>query len=215
MNASFGQAYGLTETSPMAIITPIGLNNYGTIGWPMSNVDVKIVSIENNNTHGLDVNQTGEVWIKGPNVMLGYLDNEKATNETITDDGWLRSGDIGHYDEHGLIYISDRCKELIKVNANQVAPAELEALLRNHPAIADAVVIGVSHPSCGEVPRAFVVLRKGSSVAAEKLQEFVAGHVARHKQITGGIFFLDSIPKTATGKILRKDVRKMNAEKYQ
>lgn len=199
----------------MATITPIGLNNYGTIGWPLSNVDVKIVSIDSNDTRGLDVSQTGELWIKGPNVMLGYLGNETATKETITDDGWLRSGDIGHYDENGLLYISDRCKELIKVNSNQVAPAELEALLRSHPAVADAVVIGVPHPVCGEVPRGFAVLRKDSNVTAEKLREFVAGHVARYKQITGGIFFIESIPKNATGKLLRKDIRKMNAEKYQ
>lgn len=199
----------------MATITPIGLNNYGTVGWPLSVTDVKIVSTENGDSRGLDVNQTGELWIKGPNIMLGYLGNDAATKETIVEGGWLRSGDIGHYDEQGLLYISDRCKELIKVNAYQVAPAELEALLRNHPAVAEAVVIGVPHPSCGEVPRAFVVLRKNSNVTAENLQEFVAGHVARYKLITGGIFFLDSIPKTATGKILRKDIRKMNAEKYQ
>lgn len=177
-------------------------------------MSVKIVNTESSDARGLDVNEPGELWIRGPNVMIGYLDNDKATRETIAEDGWLRSGDIGHYDEHGLIYISDRCKEMIKVNANQVAPAELEALLRNHPAVAEAVVIGIPHPTCGEVPRAFVVLRKGVELVPEALQEFVSKHVARYKQISGGVFFVDSIPKTATGKILRKDVRKMNADKY-
>lgn len=204
----------MSEVSPLATITPIGLTNYGTVGWPISNVSVKIVNAESSDSRGLDVNETGELWIRGPNLMIGYLNNDKATRETITEDGWLRSGDVGHYDEHGLIYISDRCKEMIKVNANQVAPAELEALLRNHPAVAEAVVIGIPHPTCGEVPRAFVILREGAQLKQDALQEFVSKHVARYKHISGGIFFVDSIPKTATGKILRKDVRKMNADKY-
>lgn len=147
--------------------------------------------------------------MRGPNVMKGYYKNEEATNEMVTQDGWLRTGDIGHYDENGLFYISDRMKELIKVNAYQVAPAELEAILRDHPAILDAVVVGIPHPKCGEVPKAFVVKQIGSAISAEELQEFVAKQVVKYKQITGGIHFIESIPKTPTGKILRKDVKKL------
>lgn len=109
---------------------PVGLNNYGTIGWPISNVEAKVVDVDDPTGTGLDAKQTGELWFRGPNLMLGYFKNEAATKEMITKDGWLRSGDVGYYDDSGLLYISDRIKELIKVNANQVAPAELEAIIR-------------------------------------------------------------------------------------
>lgn len=141
--------------------------------------------------------------------MKGYFKNEEATKAMITEDNWLRTGDIGHFDETGLFYISDRLKELIKVNANQVAPAELEGILREHPDILDAVVIGVSHPKCGEVPKAFVVKRPESNITEEIIQQFVAKQVIKYKQLTGGVQFVEQIPKTATGKILRREIRKL------
>lgn len=208
-NAEFFQGYGLTETSPICTLTPLGVNNYGTVGWVISNVEMKIVDLDNSNSNGLEPNETGELWVRGPNVMKGYFKNEEATKAMITEDNWLRTGDIGHFDEMGLFYISDRMKELIKVNANQVAPAELEAILRQHPDVLDAVVIGIPHRKYGEVPKAFVVRRSNSKVTEESIQEFVAKQVIKYKQITGGVEFVEQIPKTATGKILRREVRKM------
>ena len=112
-------------------------------------------------------------------------------------------------DEDGLFYISDRMKELIKVNANQVAPAELEGILREHPDILDAVVIGIPHPKCGEVPKAFVLRRTNANVTEPDIQEFVAKQVIKYKQLTGGVQFIDNIPKTPTGKVLRREIRKL------
>lgn len=158
---------------------------------------------------GVDTNVCGELLIRGPNIMLGYFENEEATKNTIRPDGWLRTGDIATYDENGLFYIHDRIKEIIKVNANQVAPAELEAVIRDHPDVVESVVLGVPHPTCGEVPRAFVVRRAGSSVSEEEIKAFVAKQVVRYKQLSGGVTFIDSIPKTLTGKILRREVKRI------
>lgn len=207
-NVRIFQAYGLTETSPLCTIMPVGLNNYGTIGWPISSIEAKIVDVDDANGIGVDANETGELWFRGPNVMLGYFKNAAATDETITKDGWLRSGDIGYYDDSGLIYVSDRIKELIKVNAFQVAPAELEAIIRDHPEILDAVVVGVPNAKTGEVPRAFVVRKPNSSITGEQIGQFVAKQVIKYKHLTGGVYFVDSIPKTPTGKILRREVKK-------
>lgn len=198
----------MTETSPICTLTPQGLQNYGTLGWPVPNIEMKIADLEDPNLKGLAPNQSGEILVRGPNIMKGYYRNEEATKEMITEDSWLRTGDIGHIDENGLFYISDRIKELIKVNANQVAPAELEGILRDHPDVVDAVVIGIPNPKCGEVPKAFVMRRSESKVTAEELQQFVAKQVIRFKQLTGGIQFVDSIPKSPTGKVLRREIRK-------
>lgn len=181
------------------------------MGWPISNVEMKISRLDDPSFKGLGVNETGELLVRGPNIMKGYFRNNEATSAMITEDNWLRTGDIGHFDEDGLFYISDRLKELIKVNANQVAPAELEGILREHPDILDAVVIGVKHPKCGEVPKAFIVRRHNSSITQEIIQKFVATQVIKYKQLTGGVQFVDQIPKTATGKILRREVRNLFA----
>lgn len=170
---------------------------------------MKIVGLDDSNSKGLAANETGELWVRGPNVMKGYFKNEEATKGMINEDGWLRTGDIGHFNDTGLFYISDRMKELIKVNANQVAPAELEGILREHPDVLEAVVIGIKHPKCGEVPKAFVVRRSDSKTTEEDIQQFVAKQVIKYKHLTGGVQFVEQIPKTATGKILRREVRKM------
>lgn len=190
----FFQGYGLTETSPIATLSPKGIQNYSTVGWTASNCQTKIVDVDDPTFKGVNTNVPGELWIRGPNVMKGYYRNEEATRATITPDGWLRSGDICTYDEHGLIYIRDRIKELIKVNANQVAPAELEAVLRDHPDVLEAVVVGVPHPICGELPRAFVVKRPGSTVTEDEIKAFVAKQVIKYKQLTGGVDFIDGKP---------------------
>jgi acyl-CoA synthetase (AMP-forming)/AMP-acid ligase II len=163
----------------------------------------------------------GELWIRAPNVMKGYWRNARATAETKTPSGWLQTGDIAYVDAHGKFFIVDRKKELIKVKGNQVAPAELEALLLDHPAIADAAVIGVLNGDGDEMPRAYVVLRPDQAASQqkslqgrkeEKIVRFVEERVARHKRLTGGVVFLDAIPKNPSGKILRKWLRERARE---
>ena len=139
--------------------------------------------------------------------MKGYLDNPDATADTITSDGWLHSGDIAYYDEQGRFYIVDRLKELIKVKAFQVAPAELEDLLRSHPKISDVGVIGVPDEKRGEAPLAFIVKRPYISLDEETVHSFVNKRMVEYKSLSGGIKLIDAIPKTASGKILGKDLR--------
>lgn len=153
---------------------------------------------------GLPANRTGEILVRGPQVMKGYFKDEKSTLETITSDGWLRTGDMGWYDEDGFFYIKNRFKDMIKVHGMQVAPAELEEIIQEHPNILDAGVIGIAHPTWGEVPRAFVVRRPGLRVTEEEIMQFVAARVAKYKRIEGGVQFVPSIPRNPMGKILKK-----------
>lgn len=139
--------------------------------------------------------------------MLGYLNNQKATDEILID-GWIRTGDIAHYDDDGFFYITDRLKELIKVKGFQVAPAELEEILRSHPDIADAAVVGVKHAKNGEAPRAFVIKQTGSPITEQDVQQFVSQKVADFKRLEGGVQFLETIPKNTTGKILRREIKR-------
>ena len=141
--------------------------------------------------------------MRGPQVMPGYLNNQQATDSTIDREGWLHTGDIGHIDADGHLYIVDRLKELIKYNGFQVPPAELEALLLTHPSIADAAVVGEPDESAGEIPVAHVVLREGHAVSEQEIMDFVAGQVAHYKQVRK-VVITDSIPKSASGKILRR-----------
>ncbi|XP_014212779.1 4-coumarate--CoA ligase 1-like [Copidosoma floridanum] len=197
---SFFQGYGLTETSPVSLFEITG-KKYSSIGKPVSNCEVRLVDpITKKDVES--PRQTGELWIRGPHVMKGYLNNQKATDETIID-GWLLTGDIAYYDEDLDFYITDRLKELIKVKGFQVAPAELEAILREHPNIAEAGVVGIPDERCGEVPRAFVVLKNKGQTSAEEIQNFVKGKVSKFKELQGGVQFIDCLPKNASGKILR------------
>jgi acyl-CoA synthetase (AMP-forming)/AMP-acid ligase II len=193
------QGYGMTEASPATHYTLPGEDRAGKIGPLMPNTEGRIVDPET----GADLGpgQAGEVWIRGPQVMKGYLNNPAATAATVTADGWLRTGDIGVVDDDGYLEIVDRLKELIKVKGYQVPPAELEALLLKHPNIADAAVIPVRDDDCGEVPKAVVVVREPMS--AEAVMEFVAAHVAHYKRVRH-VAFADVIPKSPSGKILRR-----------
>ena len=146
------------------------------------------------------------VRVRGPNVMAGYLNNDTATKETIDDDGWLHTGDLAQVDANGCVYIVDRLKELIKYKGYQVPPAELEAVLLSHPAIADAAVIGVVNDEGEEVPKAFVVKQAEQELGADEVMEYVAGQVAPYKKVRQ-VEFIEAIPKSASGKILRKDLR--------
>jgi acyl-CoA synthetase (AMP-forming)/AMP-acid ligase II len=195
------QGYGLTEASPLTHFTPMNLDkiNRGTSGQPVPNTECKIVDVGTGEELG--PNQEGEIWIRGPQVMRGYLNRPEDTAITIDADGWLHTGDVGYADEDGFFYIVDRVKELIKYKGLQVAPAELEAVLLTHPAVADAAVVPRADEEAGEVPKAFVVLK--SEADAEEIMDYVAARVAPHKKIRL-LEFVEQIPKTASGKILRR-----------
>ena len=201
LGCSVVQGYGLTETSPVTHVVPMTGRRVkpGSVGPCVPNTACRVVDLET----GADLgpNQRGELWIRGPQVMKGYLNRPDATAATIDADGWLRTGDVGYADEEGDFFLIDRLKELIKYKAYQVAPAELEAVLLTHPAVADAAVIPSPDDEAGEVPKAFVVLKEG--VSAEELMGFVAAHVAPYKKVRR-LEFIDQIPKSPTGKILRR-----------
>jgi long-chain acyl-CoA synthetase len=160
----------------------------------------------------LPIGEVGELMVQGPQVMKGYWNNPKETAACLSDDGWLRTGDVGRFDEDGYLYLIERMKEMIKYKGYQVAPAELEALLHEHPAVLDAAVIPKPDLAGGEIPKACVVLREGSDASAEDLMAFVAGKVAPYKKIRE-VEFLDAIPKTMTGKILRRDLIQRERER--
>jgi acyl-CoA synthetase (AMP-forming)/AMP-acid ligase II len=154
--------------------------------------------------------EEGEVWIRGPQVMQGYLNNPDATAASIDEEGWFHTGDIGYADEEGYFYIVDRVKELIKYKGFQVPPAEVEAVLLTHPAIADAAVIPVPDEEAGEIPKAFVVLR--GEITPDEIMAFVAERVAPHKKVRL-VEIIDQIPKSASGKILRRILVQREREK--
>jgi acyl-CoA synthetase (AMP-forming)/AMP-acid ligase II len=198
------QGYGMTEASPVTHLTPPGMFKPGSVGVTAPSTEMRIVDPASG--ADLDVGQDGELWIRGPQVMHGYLNNPQATASTLDDEGWLHTGDIGHVDADDHVFIVDRLKELIKYKGFQVPPAELEALLLTHPAVADAAVVGLPDPEAGEIPAGYVVLKPGQSATAEEIQQFVADQVASYKQIRR-ITFLDAVPKSASGKILRRVLR--------
>jgi acyl-CoA synthetase (AMP-forming)/AMP-acid ligase II len=199
LNVDVRQGYGMSEASPVTHSTPYARRKPGAVGVPIRSTESKIVNPETGET--LPPGEQGEVWVRGPQVMVGYLGNDEATSATLTPDGWLRTGDIGYADEDGYFYVIDRLKELIKYKGYQVAPAELEALLLTHPAIADAAVIGSPDEEAGEVPKAFVVRR--GEIEADELMAWVAEQVAPYKKVRL-VEFIDQVPKSASGKILRR-----------
>lgn len=205
-NQAFLQGYGLTEASPVGLSMIVGEKNYTSIGHPLPDTEAKFVKVDDPEMLGVGPRTSGEMWIRGPQVMKGYHNNEKATKETITPDGWLKTGDIAYYDENGSVYITDRLKELIKVKGFQVPPAELEEVLRGHHDIFDAAVVGVSDTRSGEVPRAFVI-SKNPKLSEQEVKDFVAGKVAKYKWLEGGVEFITAIPRNAAGKVLRRELK--------
>lgn len=206
INAEVIQAYGLTECSPVTNYDRIPVK-HGTIGQLVPNTEAKMIDLSTGES--LKPGETGELLVRGPQVMKGYLKNQQATDDMIKD-GWLHTGDIGHVDEDGYIIISDRVKELIKYKGFQIAPAELEALIYTHPAVQDVAVIGIPKgEEFGEVPRAFVVPKPDTKLQEDDVTKFVEENVAPYKKLRGGVQFVESIPKTASGKILRRELKKM------
>ncbi|MGH3911134.1 MAG: AMP-binding protein, partial [Pseudonocardiaceae bacterium] len=201
------QGYGMTEMSPVSHAIPDDRDDIpiGTVGLTLPNMTCKLVDPESGQEVG--EGQLGELWCKGPNVMIGYLHDAEATAATLDSEGYLHTGDVASVDEHGYVTIVDRVKELFKYKGYQVPPAELEALLLTHPKIFDAAVIGVRDADGEEVPKAFIVRRPGADdLTADDVMAFVAAKVAPHKKVRA-VQFIDQIPKSASGKILRKDLR--------
>jgi len=195
------QAYGMTEVSGACHLGPTTPEKIkpASGGRLMPNMECKVLDTATGAELG--AGEQGEILVRGPLVMQGYLKLPEATAATIDRDGWLRTGDIGYVDADGDFFIVDRTKELIKYKGLQVAPAELEAVILGNPAIADACVIGIADEEAGEVPKAFVVLK--GQITAEELQAYVAERVAPHKRIRA-VEFIDQLPKSATGKLLRR-----------
>jgi acyl-CoA synthetase (AMP-forming)/AMP-acid ligase II len=198
------QGYGMTESSPVTHVTPADPARHrpGTIGPPVPNTECRIVALPGGAE--LEAGEEGEVCVRGPQVMRGYLDDPEATARTVDAEGWLHTGDIGRADADGYVVLVDRVKELIKYKGYQVAPAELEALLVEHPAVAEAAVIGRPDDEAGEVPVAFVAL--DGDATPEEIQAFVAERVAPYKKLRA-LEIVDEIPKSPSGKILRRKLR--------
>jgi acyl-CoA synthetase (AMP-forming)/AMP-acid ligase II len=206
------QGYGMTEASPATHIATPARNKDGSVGLPVPNMECKVVSLETGEALGRG--EEGEICVRGPQVMKGYLNRPDATAQCVDEDGWLHTGDIGYADEDGFFFIVDRAKELIKYKGFQVAPAELEALLLTHPSVADAAVIPSPDDEAGEVPKAFVVVRDGRGLTEEEVIAFVEGRVAPHKKVRL-VEFTAQIPKSPSGKILRRLLVQRERERAQ
>jgi long-chain acyl-CoA synthetase len=200
------QGYGMTEASPLTHAQPHdpALVRLDSVGMPVHNTEQKIVDIETGERE-VPVGEDGEIIIRGPQIMQGYW---KAPAETAAAlrNGWLYTGDIGHVDADGYTYIVDRKKEMIKYKGFGIAPAELESLLMEHPAVMDSAVIGVPDPEAGELPKGFVVIRQGYDVTTEDILSFANGKLAGYKKLHE-IEFIQAIPKVASGKILRRELK--------
>ncbi|MFF8651006.1 4-coumarate--CoA ligase family protein [Streptomyces griseoluteus] len=204
-----GQAYGMTELSPGTHVVPLAqLRDAppGTVGRLIAGTEMRIVSLDDPG-RDLGPGERGEILIRGPQIMKGYLGRPDATAAMIDADGWLHTGDVGRVDDEGWLFVVDRVKELIKYKGFQVAPAELEALLLTHPGIADAAVIGVVNDDGNEAPHAFVVRQPAApDLSANDVMLYVGERVAPYKRVRG-VTFTDGVPRAASGKILRRELR--------
>jgi len=207
LDCSVIQGYGMTETSPLtnADFAESNFTKPGSIGPATADTEQKIVDVDDPRST-LPENTAGELMIRGPQVMMGYYNNPDATAETLTEDGWIHTGDIASMDSEGYVWILDRKKELIKYKGFQVPPAELEGLLLQHPDINDAAVIGKVDQDSGEIPKAYVVKTFDSNLSESDVIDFISGKVATYKEIRE-VEFIDSVPKNPSGKILRRVLR--------
>ncbi len=209
------QAYGMTETCPITHLSPLEpeLMKMGSAGLPMNNTEQRIVDIETGEQE-LPVGEDGEIIIHGPQVMLGYWGDPEETALTLRN-GWIHTGDIGHLDTDGYLFIVDRKKDMIKYKGFSIAPAELEAVLAEHPAVAESAVVGVPNEEAGELPKAFVVLHSevGSHVTDEELITFVNGKLTGYKKLRE-VEFVETLPKLASGKILRRELKALEKARH-
>jgi acyl-CoA synthetase (AMP-forming)/AMP-acid ligase II len=213
--AKMCQGYGMTEASPLITMIPLDRPiRYGSVGCALPDTELRVVQTDENDVcTDVPRGSTGELWARGPQVMKGYL-REEDTAKTLTKDGWLKTGDLACMDEDGYVYITDRMKELIKYKGFQVAPAEVEQLLVTHHVVQEAIVFGLPEEdgSGNELPTAHIVLKPdfkdNEQVAKHQLQEYLAKHLSHYKQLKGGIRVVSAIPKTASGKLLRRVAKK-------
>ncbi|MFI5880148.1 long-chain fatty acid--CoA ligase [Streptomyces sp. NPDC051554] len=208
-NAWFADAYGLTETvsGDTFLDREHALTKLGSVGRPVPHTRVRIVD-----DTGIEVpaGELGEITLRGPKVFAGYWRDEKATAAALRD-GWFHTGDIGHVDEDGFLFIDDRKKDMIVSGGENIATPEVERVLYEHPAVLEAAVVGLSHPRWGEVPRAFVVFRPGEDAGAEELREFCRTRLAKFK-VPARFDIVDELPRTPSGKVLKRTLRDIPAE---
>ncbi|XP_011092586.1 4-coumarate--CoA ligase-like 6 [Sesamum indicum] len=207
-HVDFIQGYGMTESTAVGTrgYNTAKVQKYTSVGLLSPNVQAKVVDWVTG-SH-LPPGSVGELWLRTPGTMKGYLNNIEATTAAIDKDGWLHTGDIVYFDQEGYLYIIDRLKEMIKYKGFQIAPADLEAVLISHPEVLDAAVTGAKDEEAGEIPVAFVVLKDGSSVSGAALLDYVAKQVAPYKKVRK-VYFRTSIPRSAAGKILRRELRSL------
>ncbi|KAF2746113.1 4-coumarate-CoA ligase [Sporormia fimetaria CBS 119925] len=217
-NLKVVQTWGMTEVTCSCLHVPGGRDDRsGSVGYIDPNASIKLI---NDDEQEVGPGERGEIRVKGPNVCMGYWRNEKATKETFDEDGYLKTGDVAIRNDDGMYWIVDRKKELIKVKGFQVAPAELEAMLLKHEHVADAAVCALQLSDHEELPRAYVALKEEHKSASTEwdIEKWMAERVAKHKQLTGGVVFIEEIPKSPSGKIQRKELRewaKRDAEAWK
>ncbi|XP_046625843.1 4-coumarate--CoA ligase 2-like [Neodiprion virginianus] len=202
------QGYGMTETSPVTMLTPFRIeqSKAGSCGRLLPSTSARLVD----QTNGEDITvpyKSGELLIKGPQLMKGYFNNPKATDETIDEEGWLHTGDVAYYDDAEYFFIVDRTKELIKVKGNQVSPTELESIILEMPGVVDVAVIGIPDTLAGELPRAFVVKQPNADLTEESISNYLKPKVVAYKNLAGGVIFINAIPRNAAGKIMRQELK--------
>jgi long-chain acyl-CoA synthetase len=207
IEARFGvhiwEGYGLTETAPV-VATSVGTDApFGSIGVPVRGVDVRLVDAQGGD---VPIGDAGEIWVRGPNVFQGYWHDASATATALTDDGWLRTGDLAVVDDDGFLYLVDRAKDLVIVSGFNVYPAEVEGVLAEHPGVASCAVVGVPHPHTGEAVKAYVVASAGQAVDEDDLIVWCQGRIARYK-CPSKVMFVDDLPQGLAGKVRRRDLR--------
>lgn len=200
------EGYGLSETSPVAAINPVTISAYtGKIGLPAASTDIVLIK---DNGKPADIGERGEICIKGPQVMIGYYGHPKDTNDSFTDDGYLRTGDIGEFDERGFISLVDRKKDMILVSGFNVYPNEIELVVSQHPSVLECGAIGVPHAMRGEDPKLFVVLKENAFATEKQLIDFSKDQLTGYKR-PRHVEFVKELPKSNVGKVLRKELRKL------
>lgn len=200
------EGYGLSETSPVAAINPVTISAYtGKIGLPASNTDIVLMK---DNGKPADIGERGEICIKGPQVMIGYYNRPQDTNDSFTDDGYLRTGDIGQFDERGFISLVDRKKDMILVSGFNVYPNEIELVVSQHPSVLECGAIGIPHIMRGEDPKLFVVLKENAFATEKELIDFSKTQLTGYKR-PRHVEFVKELPKSNVGKVLRKELRKL------
>ncbi len=207
------EVYGSTETTPIACVTPWGgIIKPGTVGIPVPDTDVKIVDLDTGKK-SLKQGETGEICIKGPQIMMGYYKKPKETAEALKN-GWFHTGDIGHFDKDGYLMITDRKKDMIIASGYNIYPVEIDGILMDHPKILEACTIGVKDSYRGESVKAYVVTKPGETLTAEEVLKFCKEKLAAYK-VPRSVEFIKELPKSAVGKILRREVRELDRKKSE